>query len=407
MRRRRILLLGILLLALIALVGAIAFIMHPESVHDHSEPEGYWTCPMHPQVRSDEPGACPICGMPLVHQDASPAQVETVAVSDTMQRMIGISTTVVGRRGGGRTIRTVGRVEVNEQKIAYVQTKVQGWIEDLSIDFAGQRVTAGQPLLRMYSPELLASEEEYLIALEAEERMGASNDPDARERSSALREGAEKRLALFDVPREEIARLKRTRRANRTVTLKSPVTGYVLEIMARRGMEVSPEMVLYKVANLSSVWVTADVYEDEMANVQAGMPAVMRFRQLPGREFTGRVEYVYPFLDAEARTNKVRIALANPALDLRPGMYGEVILEMPGVAELTVPIDAVIRTGTRDIVYVEISPGQFAGREIELGPRRADEYVVRSGLSAGDTIVERGGFFLDSEAALRAPHAGH
>lgn len=377
-----------------------------------SAQDGYWTCAMHPQVRSDKPGRCPVCGMDLIYMSAEEeAETSVIRVADEMRAHIGIVTVPVERRTIGREIRTVGRVEANEQTLHHIHTKVQGWIERLYADFEGAEVRAGGPLLSLYSPELLATEEEYLIALAAEDELGGSSDPDARLRGMNLRSIAERRLRLFDVPQEEIDRLRATGEPSRTITFTSPVSGYVTMLNVRHGMEVHGEMELMTIADLSVVWVTADVYENEMEGIREGLPVSIEMKQIPGRRFEGRIEYVYPYLEAQARTNRIRVVLPNRDLALKPGMYGDVVIRTPGIDALSVPVDAVIRTGLRDVVYVEQSPGAFAQREIRLGPQHGDRYVVVEGLRRGEKVVARGAFFLDSEQSIRATglgaHAGH
>lgn len=377
--------------------------------------DGYWTCAMHPQVHADKPGRCPVCGMDLYFRSAAEAaETDVVRIADEMRRTIGIVTVPVERRALGAEVRTVGRVEANESTLHHIHTKVQGWIERLHADFVGAEVGAGDPLLTIYSPELLATEEEYLIALAAEDELGGSSDPDARLRGMNLKAVAERRLRLFDVPDVEIERLRATGEPSRTVTLTSPVSGHLTMLDIRHGMEVRPEMELMTIADLTSVWMTADVYENEMEGIREGLPVSIDVAQIPGRKYEGRIEYVYPYLEAQARTNRVRIVLSNSDLALKPGMYGDVTIRAPGIDALSIPVDAVIRTGTRDVAYVEVSPGAFEQREVRLGPQRGDRYVVVSGLKAGEKVVARGNYFLDSEQSIRASgsssfggHAGH
>ncbi len=367
--------------------------------------EGYWTCAMHPQVHKAEPGRCPICGMDLYYRKAEEPGV--ISVDDKMRALLGIVTVPVTRDTSGGEIRAVARVAENERKIAHVHTRVQGWIEELMIDYAGQKVVKGEPLLTIYSPELFASEEEYVIAMDASERLATSSDPDARKRAESLLHAAEQRLDLYSVPADELARLRMTRKASRAITLHAPASGYVREMTVRRGMEVMPSQTLFSIADLSSVWILADVYENEMRGVSEGMPVTIRINQLPGQDFSGQVDYIFPFLNAEARTNQVRITLLNAGTALRPGMYGTIILSRKSGNELVVPIDAVIRTGTRDIVYVESEPGKFTAREVEIGEQIGGRYVVKSGLREGEQVVETANYFLDSEASIRNAGAGN
>lgn len=364
---------------------------------------GYWTCAMHPQVHSDKPGNCPICGMELYFRKNEEPGV--VSIEPKMRELLGIVAIPVKRDTASTEIRAVARVMANERKIYHVATRVDGWVEDLMIDFAGQRVEKGQPLLTIYSPELFASEEEYAIALEARDRLASSTDTDARTRAQALLRAAEERLELFNVPADERERLRRTRQASRNVTLYAPASGFVVDMTARRGMQIMPSQTIFNIADLSTVWIIADVYENEMTGVREGMPADIRINQLPGETLAARVDYVFPFLDPDARTNRVRVTLPNPDLALRPGMYGNMTLRTQGAAALMIPIDAVIRTGTRDVVYVETKPGSFTAREVKLGAQINDRYIVLEGLEEGEMVVAIANYFIDSEASIRSAGA--
>ncbi|MBL4888863.1 MAG: efflux RND transporter periplasmic adaptor subunit [Candidatus Lindowbacteria bacterium] len=372
---------------------------HAESI-DQSEQKGIWTCAMHPQVMKDKAGSCPVCGMDLYFKE--PSNPNVIEISDNLRRLIGIVTVPVEISNVSQDVRTVARVEINEKRIYRVHTRVQGWIENLYVNFEGARVNAGDPLLTIYSPELLATEEEYLLAREALETLGMSSDPDARNLAQGLFKSARRRLELFDVPQEEIARLDRTGSPASTITLYAASSGFVTMIVAREGMEVSPDMSLYTIADLSTVWITADVYENEMELIKEGMEAEITLRQLPGKMLSGEVDYIYPFLNPKSRTNKIRLTLRNSELKLRPGMYGNILLKGQAIQELTVPLDAVSVTGTRNIVFVETTPGSFSPREIKIGAQIGDVYVVLEGLKPGEKVVAQANYFLDSEASIRA-----
>lgn len=396
-------------IAVFAVIGAVgvfsfgSYLGHGGEAAEHAahdQEEGYWTCAMHPQVRQSGPGRCPLCGMDLYHKE--PAAADVIEVSEEMRGLIGIATVPVETTIVGVEVRAAGRVEIDERRRHRVHTRVMGWIEDLHVDFAGAFVRRGENLLKIYSPQLFSTGEEYLIALEAGEMLSASPDPDARARAQSLASAARMRLELFNIPEEEIARLERERTASQAVILSSPASGVVTEIMVRRGTKVDPGMALFEIADLSAVWIVADVYENEMTSIRVGMEANATFRQLPGKVFTGRIDYVYPTLDMEARTNRLRMTIANPGLALRPGMFGDVTLSGERREALVAPLDAVVRTGTRDMVYVETEPGVFSPRAITLGPQLGDHYEVAAGLAAGERVVAKGVYFLDSEASIRA-----
>lgn len=407
--------LGILAVLFGSLALVAIYLYGPRTAHsDHEVPAEtgeVWTCGMHPQIRRNEPGRCPICGMDL----SLASDTDAIRIDSGIAARLGIATSVVAETTFGGEIRSVGRIDPAQDRIVQVQTRMMGWVEILHAAAEGDPVRAGEPLFEIYSPEITAVEEEYRIALEARRRLGDSPDPDARARAGSLAEGALERLRRLAVPEDEIARLVATGRAERSFSVRSPIDGYVSELDVRQGVQVAAGQTLYSLVDLDEVWLIAQVYESEMEGVEEGMPAVATVRQVPGRNFRGRVDYVYPSLDRATRTNRIRIVLANRDGALRPGMFGDVRLARAAETALVVPIDAVIRTGTRDVVYVETSPGAFEPREVHLGAQRGERYVVLHGLAKGDRVVSRGAFFLDSEASLRetvsrgepAGHAGH
>ncbi len=425
---------GLLILAaLFGALGATAWVLYGPGSSGHAghgsrdaeaaHAEGlavgdYWTCGMHPQIHRDKPGRCPICGMDLIPAStlrSESGETGVVRVDTGMAARLGIVTVEVEDGALDHEVRTVGRLEPAQDRVVQVQTRMQGWVERLDVSAQGDPVQKGAPLLAIYSPEITAVEEEYRIALEAERRLGASPDPDARARGMNLREGALERLRRLDLPPGEIERLIATGSPSRSFSVLSPLSGVVLELGIRQGAEVQPGQTLYTLADLSEVWLLADAYESEMGGIREGQIASAVFRQLPGETFRGRVDYVYPTIGSEARTNKLRIVLANASGRLRPGMFADVHISLPAESGLSVPIDAVIRTGVRDIAYVEIGPGRFAPRELHLGAERDGRYLVLHGLAKGERVVARGAFFLDSEASVGraaqsgapAGHAGH
>lgn len=330
-----------------------------------------------------------------------------VMISPEKQQLIGLQTVQVTRRALNQAIRTVGRVEYDERALAHVHTKVEGWIEKLYADFTGQWVSKGQPLLEIYSPELLAAQKEYLLALQTQRQLRhiaeASELALGAEDNAALVAAARQKLLLWDLQPAQIEALARTGTVRKTVTLYAPASGYIIEKKALSGMQVMPGMELYTLANLSQVWVHAQVYEYELPRIRLGQAASMRLSYLPGARFSGRVSYIYPTLDPQTRTATVRIVFANPKGQLKPEMHTEVTLETgTGQQELAIPADAVIDSGTRKLVFVTRGDGYFEPREIVAGGRVGDYYPVRKGLKDQERVVAAANFLVDSESQLKA-----
>lgn len=330
-----------------------------------------------------------------------------VMISSEKQQLIGLRTIRASRRVLNAAIRTVGRVEYDERAVAHVHTKVEGWIEKLYADFTGQWVSKGQPLLEIYSPELLAAQKEYLLALQTQRQLRniaeASELAIGAEDNSSLVAAARQKLLLWDLQPAQIDVLARTGMVRKTVTLYSPASGYVIEKKALSGMQVMPGMELYTLANLSSVWVHAQIYEYELPKVKLGQAASMRLSYLPGVSFSGRVNYIYPTLDPRTRTATVRIVFVNPQNRLKPEMHTEVTIEIgSGRQELAIPVDAVIDSGMRKLVFVTRGDGYFEPREIVTGGRVGDYYPVIKGLKDKEMVVAAANFLVDSESQLKA-----
>ncbi|MBI1956144.1 MAG: efflux RND transporter periplasmic adaptor subunit [Acidobacteria bacterium] len=408
------------------------------AVRDEAGKILYWTCTMHPWVRADASGKCPICGMDLVPvrgeskgTTASAPQIgheghgaptpqpqpetgtapETPAgergnlftISPERQQLIGVRFTEATRRPLVKTIRTVGRVELDERRIAQIHTKISGWIEQTFVNFTWQHVAQGDPLFTIYSPELVSAQEEYLLALKAREQLGQESNPfpTAATNARSLVESARTRLQLWDVPPERIAELERTRKVERTLTFYSPLSGHVTERNAFPQTRVTPEMTLYTIADHSNVWVYVDIYENEISFVQLGQKAAMTITAYPGEVFQGTVSYIEPHFQMETRTLKVRLEFPNADLRLKPGMYAEVKLEIPLGARLVVPKNAVLRTGEQDLVFVDRGAGQMEVRLLRLGMEVGDGYEVLSGLRAGERVVAAANFLVDAESQVQ------
>jgi multidrug efflux pump subunit AcrA (membrane-fusion protein) len=299
-----------------------------------------------------------------------------------------------------RTIRTVGLVDFDETRIAYVAPKFGGWIERLHVDFTGQPVRGGQPLLDVYSPELVTAQEELLLAARMAETVGGSRVEEAAAGARDLLESARRRLGYWDISDEQIDRLLETGEVRKTLTLHAPVSGIVMEKDAFEGQAYQPGKNLYMIADLSEVWVNAEVFDADAALVREGMSAEITVAGLPGSAFSGRVEYVYPTLEDRTRSMRARIALANPGLLLKPGMYATVRFTSRVGEVLTVPSSAVLHSGERVVAFVDMGGGEIMPQEVELGVQGTDYVQILSGLEPGQRVVTSTQFLLDSESNL-------
>jgi membrane fusion protein, copper/silver efflux system len=447
-------------LALIVLSGAAGTLAGCRSSDDHGAAgEAAVTkyhCPMHPMVVSDKPGECPICGMdlvliepatakpaasppsggrkiayyrspmdPSIHSDkpskdsmgmefvpvfedevsSSPNPVAgraTVVLSTERRALLGVRSEEVRETRIDRTIRTVGRVAADERRLAHVHTKFEGYVERLYVDFTGKLVQKGDPLLALYSPELIATQQEYLLALRAQKQLGGSQIPSVAQGGANLAEAARERLRLWDISAADIAELERTGTVRRAFDLHAEVSGFVTVKNVVQGMRVMPADTVFEIADLSQVWVLADVYESDLRSIRLGMSATMTLSYQAGREWRGRVSYVAPTVDPATRTVEVRVEVANQGGALKPGMFGDVVLRVEEGTGLVVPDSAVIDTGDRRLVFLDRQDGTIEPRQVEVGAKLADGYQVLRGLARGDRVVTSANFLLDSESSLKA-----
>jgi Cu(I)/Ag(I) efflux system membrane fusion protein/cobalt-zinc-cadmium efflux system membrane fusion protein len=371
--------------------------------------EQVWTCPMHPSVIRSEPGSCPICGMDLVpveEEEKEGGGIEghgVVEIDPEKRQLIGVVTTVVERRPLERAVRTVGRVTVDETRLSHIHAKVEGWIETLYAEETGKLVRRGEPLLTIYSPELVSTQEEYLLAVRSRDRLADSRFPEVRRSGESLLEAARQRLRLWDISEEQIGRLEETGEVQKALTLYAPSTGYVMEKgNAIEGMRVTPGMTLYTLADLSRVWVEADIYESEAPLVEVGQAARLTLPGRGGEGCPGQVSYVYPTVEAKTRTVKARLECGNPELRLKPDMYVDVEIAVPRAEVLAIPQEAVLDSGVRKVVFVEEEEGRFAPREVTVGPRAGGYYPVLTGLQEGELVVSSPNFLIDSESRFQA-----
>lgn len=297
-------------------------------------------------------------------------------------------------------VRTVGTVEYDERAFTQVNLRVSGWIQEVFVNSVGRSVRKGEPLFTLYSPDLLATQDEYLLALKTKVQLAASPLADAKDSAAALVASARERLRLWDLTDEQIAAVERHGKAEPVLTVYAPSTGIVLKREALPGKYVEPGTTLYEVADISHVWVHADIYESEVAAVKLNQPASVTFAAYPGEAFRARVAYVYPSLNAEARTVRVRLELPNPGLRLKPGMYGTVTLRTDSVKTLVVPKEAVLDTGLRQLVYLDRGQGVYEPTPVKLGRKSQDRVEVLEGIKEGDRIVTSANFLLDAESKL-------
>ncbi len=336
-------------------------------------------------------------------EQAAPEESPTITLSSEKRQLIGVRTAKAELRSLDKQIRTVGKVDVDETRLSYVNTKVAGWVKKLFVDYTGKEVKQGQPLLSLYSPDLVTAQEEYLIALRSRSTgtsYGGLAEVSASQQS--LLESAKRRLELWDINDRQIAELERTGKPQTEMTINAPQNGIVLEKMVLDGAYITPGMNLYKIADLSSVWIIADVYEYEVPLVRVGQPAHVTLPYATGETFHAEVNYIYPVLDPMTRTVKVRIAVLNPGLTLKPDMYANVEIMVSSGQRLVIPAEAVLDSGTRQIVYVEKKPGTYEMRSVKLG-LRGEKYVeVLKGIRKGEKVVTSGNFLIDSESQLQS-----
>ena len=361
----------------------------------------YWRAPMDPTYISDKPGKSPM-GMDLipVYEGDEGSGSGSIRIDPITVQNMGIKITTVQRKTLTKSIRTVGTVTYDEKKLYTVNSKISGWIEKLYVNTTGQFVRKGEPLLDIYSPELVSAQEEYLLALENQDALKTSPFDDIRSGAQSLLASTRKRLQNWDIPDQAIRLLEQRGTVTKTMTLTAPANGVVIHKNAVEGFHIKEGANLYQIADLSKVWVHASIYEYELPWIKTGQAAEMELAYMPGKKFHGIVSYIYPYLNRKARDVKVRLEFPNPKFVLKPDMYANVLLRSEVARDaLVIPSEAVIRTGARNIVFVTRDEGKFEPREIKLGPEgEADEIVVLSGLLAGERIVTSGQFLLDSES---------
>ncbi len=369
----------------------------------------YWHDPMHPAYKSDKPGTAPDCGMRLepVYADDAPAAAPpipegAVRISADKQQLLNVKTGVAEVTSSSRTIRSAGRVALDETRVAHVHTKVEGWIDKVFVDYVGKPVEVGQPLFTLYSPEMLATQQEFLLAIKGRERLGKSTLEGVQDHMGQLVDAARRRLQLWDLTEAQIDEVARTGKPIRTITVHSPATGFVTDRKAFPNLQAKPDMDLYTITDLSRVWILADVFESDALAVQAGSQAAIRLPFEAGRVLTGRVTQILPQVDPTTRTMKARIEVENPKTALKPDAWVDVEFRVYSGPQLTVPAEAVLDTGEHRRVFLDRGNGVFEPRDVETGERLDGRVVILRGLAPGDKIVISGNFLIDSESQMKA-----
>ena len=371
---------------------------HIEQAHGGDE-IAYYTCSMHPSVQRQEPGTCPICSMDLVPVTREEQETGVIQVDAGRRQLIGVRTAVVTRQPFTVRIRAVGTVTYDETRLADVTLKYQGWIGELLVDRSGQKVEKGQTLFTLYSPALYAAQEEFLAALESQQMARQTAAPD---RADYLVEAGRKRLHLWDIRDWQIDQIVAAGKPLEQIPIVSPVSGYVVEKNVVQGAAVELGQRLYRIAGLETVWIEANVYENELALIKVGQPAEVSLPHLQAEAFHGSVSFIYPYLEASTRTARVRIELDNKNQRLKADMYADVEFVIDRGERLVVPVEAVLYAGPRRLVFIDLGEGRLKPQEIELGAKSGDFYEVRSGLSEGQTVVTSGNFLIAAESRLKS-----
>lgn len=360
---------------------------------------GHFYCPMAAEHVQEEPGKCPLCGMKLVEKKpqatASAAPVPgltTVAITAETRQRMGLKLGTVEKRVLTGAVRTSARIVANETRQHRVTTKIEGWVEKLFVATTGQAIKKGDPLLTVYSPDLVSAQAEYLIALAGVKTHGGES----------LLAASRRRFELWDISAEQIERLEKSGKAEKYLTLYSPATGWVTERMVLAGQKTMPGEPLMVISDLTEIWADADIYQSDLPHVKVGMPVEVTLPYWPGQVFTGQVSFITPTLNSMTRTLNARLEIHNPDLLLKPEMYATATLKLEHGEKLAVPTTAVLFTGTRNVAFRDMGDGHLAPAELKLGARSGGYYEVLEGLSEGDKVVVSANFLVDSESSMKA-----
>ncbi|MDO8433389.1 MAG: efflux RND transporter periplasmic adaptor subunit [Candidatus Binatus sp.] len=331
-----------------------------------------------------------------------PATLAPIQLTPERRQLIGVKFATVERRDVSEHLETTGSIEPDEKLQSYVQTRFSGWIQKVFANQTWQSVRKGQPLFTIYSPDLVSTEHEYLLALKEQSRVQSSDIEDVADGANSLVESAAERLRQWNVAPSEIARLKRERTVGGAVAIDSPMTGVISDRAAQPNMYVQPETRLFTIIDLSRVWIYAAVFQDQIGKLRIGDPAIVTVDAYPGEKFEGRVDFIQPQIDPMTRTAKVRCEFVNRKGMLMPGMFARVAIHLPLGVQVVIPESGVIRTGLRNVAFVDRGDGYLTPTEVELGPRVGADQIVLKGLKPGDRIVGSANFLIDSESQLQA-----
>jgi Cu(I)/Ag(I) efflux system membrane fusion protein len=378
-----------------------------------------YTCSMHPFIVKDKPGTCPICGMELIKKvDDSAAGSQTpeqkqqaemlghVSVSPTQRVMANVATIAAKQQTLNKEINAVGIVQFDQSRQAKVTAWIAGRIDKLHVNTVGAYVSKDKPVAEVYSPDLLATQQEYLLAIRSRDQLKNSPVAAIAQNGDGLVASAKQRLMLFGVKESQIAELEKAGKPNIRLPIYTPLSGIVIEKMVQQGQYVNTGDPLFSIADLSTVWVEVEVYENEFPNIHIGQQVEIRSQSFPGRPFSGRIAFIYPFLDPKTRTVKARVEMANPGQKLKPDMFVNAVIKSPLGSSIVLPVTAVMDTGKRKVVWVETSPGMFEPRDVQTGQQTDDKVQILSGIKPGDKVAVSGGYLIDSEAQLKGS-GGH
>ena len=395
----------------------------------HQKEAEVYLCPMHPTYISDRPGDCPICAMRLVKKEKKEKSTKVVHrqmkedsnddsgtsnlldIDPTKQQYIGIKTVKTKKKSVSKEIKVLGTVVPDETKITHVHTKFSGFIEEVFADYEGKLVKKGQPLFTVYSPELVSTQEEYLLALEAQDTLKESKFDEINKSKESLLGAAKRRLELWDISPEQIEVLEQNKKVTKEITFYSPADGFITQRNAFEGHQITPKEMIYDIADLSNVWIFLEVFEVDLPLVTLGQTVTINFPYENIKALNGKITYIYPSVDPMTRNTKVRVEANNPGFKLKPDMYVDATILSNIGSYIVIPTQAAIDSGEKQIVFVKTGSGSFEPRAVKLGPEINDERVIYSGLEENENVVVSGNFLLDSESnlqtALDQMKAGH
>jgi Cu(I)/Ag(I) efflux system membrane fusion protein len=375
-----------------------------------TEVKQLYTCSMHPFIIREKPGLCPICGMELIkkidNSASSAAQMpvamaDHVSLSPTQRVMANVATVEAKNDILNKEINAVGIVQYDQSRQAKVTAWATGRIDKLYVNSVGAMVSKEKPVAELYSPDLVAAQQEYILAIRSREQLKSSPFPSITQSGEGLVSSARERLKLLGVRESQIATLEKNGRPGVRLAIYSPFSGVVIEKMVQQGQYVNTGEVLFNIADLSTVWVELELYENEFPNIHIGQQVDVRSQSFPGNVFTGRIAFIYPFLDPKTRTVKARVEMRNPGLKLKPDMFVNASIRVPLESTIVVPLSAVIDTGKRQVVWVESSPGMFEPRDVQVGQKNSDNIQILSGINPGDKVAVSGAYLIDSESQLK------